>query len=356
MNEKALLIWYHENKTPQMVLDQVRQDFGSLMGFLGSEQRGKHPKLNAFFHTEPTEREISHLMEMLDALGISVWMRGDEDYPEVLECIPDSPLLLYAKGEYQPIDSLAIGVVGSRKCTPYGAWACEKLVRELSAYQVTIISGLALGIDRIAHETALQSGARTIGVLGNGLSTVYPPSHKALYGEVVKNGCILSDFPSWASPLPHHFPFRNRIIAGLSLGLLVIEAKQKSGTMSTAAHALSQGKDVFAVPGNINSLYSVGCNQLIQDGARLTTSAEDILEAIASLSLQKTKSESMKKQDLSEEENLVLRFLEERPLTVDELIERTNFPVQEMHTWITLLEMRGIVEMKGGQCFLLEER
>lgn len=349
MFDRDLLIWYHENNVSQSTLEQVLCDYGSITAFLGAADRGKRPYAK-HFKVEPNDSEVGLLMEQLEESGMTVSLRDEEDYPQVLANIPDAPLLLYAKGTYDPVDQLAVGVVGSRKCTPYGAWACEKLVREMAAYDVTIISGLALGIDRIAHETALQHGTRTIGVLGNGLKTVYPSSHRALYREVEQNGCILSEFPSWAQPLPHHFPFRNRIIAGLSIGLLVIEAKEKSGTMSTAAHALSQGKDVFAVPGNLNSLYSVGCNRLIQDGASLVTSADDILEAIAMLSLRKKKQEKAT-YDLSEDETLMIEILKERPFSVDELVERTKLPVHEMHTLVTLLEMRGLLEVRSGLCF-----
>lgn len=354
MKERELLVWYHEQGVPQNILSEVRSEYGSLESFLGRSPITKKGKVWELLRKTPSERDVSLLKEELDSLGIFVDVQGDTTYPEPLLTIPDAPLLLYRKGEYSPSDRLAIGVVGSRKCTPYGAWACEKIVRELCKYDVTVISGLALGIDRIAHESALAAGSRTIGVLGNGLRTVYPASHRSLYPQVENNGCIFSDFPSWASPLPHHFPFRNRIIAGLSIGLLVIEAKEKSGTMSTASHALSQGKDVFAVPGNVNSLYSVGCNQLIKEGAVLTTSADDILEQIAEFSMQKRKQKEQIELHISEEERSLVDFLKEKPTSVDELVDKLGIPVHEVHMLLTLLEMRGVVSIRSGLCFLVE--
>lgn len=353
MSEKALLTWFHEHNAPQKVLETVRERYGTISGYLESgEQIGGRE--DAFFRHPPSVEEAEALLSDLESRGIRVLVRGCDDYPEMLDEIPDSPLLLYAKGAYEPQDALAIGVVGSRKCTAYGAWAAEMLVRELAQYNVTIISGLALGIDRVAHDAALKYGTRTIGVIGNGIDTVYPASHKGLYAEVEENGMILSEFPTWAKSLPHHFPFRNRIIAGLSLGLLVVEAQVKSGTMSTAEHALAQGKDVFCVPGNLNSIYSAGCNRLIQEGATLVRSADDILEQIAALSLQRKKQQHEEQHALSEEEMKIIQALGIHPMSVDELVRMTGIPVQEMHTIITLLEMRGLLAARDGLCLLTQ--
>lgn len=354
MKEKALIVWYHEHKVSQPVLETVLAQYGTIGAYLDSGDTLGIPADAVLKSKRPHEGEAEALLEEIERRGAKVWIRGDAEYPEPLASIPDSPLLLYAKGDYLPSDQLAIGVVGSRKCTAYGAWAAEMLVRELAAYDVTIVSGLALGIDRVAHDAALKYGTRTIGVIGNGIETIYPKSHRGLYEEVEQHGLVLSEFPTWAQSLPHHFPFRNRLIAGLSLGLLVVEAQIKSGTMSTAEHALSQGKDVFCVPGNLNSIYSAGCNLLIQDGATLVRSADDILAQIAELSLQRKKQQQREAHALSPEEQKILDALGTQPMTVDELVQHTEIPVQQLQLSITLLEMRGILTAKNGTCLLTQ--
>jgi DNA processing protein len=353
VNEKALLTWFHEKKVSQTVLDTIRERYGTITSYIASGER-MGIKEDALLQKPPSADEAETLLADLAARGIRILIRGEEGYPAPLAAIPDSPLLLYAKGQYDIQDELAIGVVGSRKCTAYGAWACEMLVRELAQYQITIVSGLALGIDRVAHDAALKYHTRTIGVIGNGIDKIYPASHKGLYAEVEEKGLILSEFPTWAQSLPYHFPFRNRIIAGLSLGLLVVEAKEKSGTMSTAGHALAQGKDVFCVPGNLNSIYSAGCNLLIQDGATLVRSADDILEQIAILSLQRKTAKKQEEHALSEEEKQILTAIRTGPQTPDDLVRMTGIPVQEIHTFITLLEMRGLLRTASGLCHLTQ--
>ncbi len=353
MDEKANKTRFNEHKSSPADLDSRRKKNCTISRYIESGETLGIPGEDKLQRV-PSADEAQTLLHQLEQRGIRVWLRGEADYPEPLLSIPDSPLLLYARGSYEPADVLAIGVVGSRKCTAYGAWAAEMLVRELAQYDVTIVSGLALGIDRVAHDAALKHGTRTIGVIGNGIDKIYPASHRGLYAEVEEKGLILSEFPTWASSLPHHFPYRNRIIAGLSLGLLVVEAQIKSGTMSTASHALEQGKDVFCVPGNLNSIYSAGCNLLIQEGAGLVRSADDILEQIAAFSLQRKKQKSEKDHALSDEETKILRVLGSEPMSVDALVQATGLPVHEVHTMITLLEMRGLVCAKDGLCLLTQ--
>ena len=351
MNERKLLIWLHENRAPVGLIEKILDKYGTISKYLASDDFRPETKEGTYFRSMPAESTLERMMEELHDLGISVHIRGEADYPQPLDTIPDAPLFLYKKGTLEPADLLSIGVVGSRKCTPYGAWACEKLVRELAAFDVTVVSGLALGIDRIAHETALKTGTRTIGVLGNGLRSVYPASHKTLHREVINHGCVISEFPTTALPLPHHFPYRNRIIAGLTLGLLVVEAKEKSGTMSTAAHALAQGKDVFVVPGNIDSLYSIGCNRLIQDGATLTLSADDILEQIARLSVLRKRTQTETVHALTEEEQQILDLLKDGPLSADALVQKTGTAITDMYALLTLLEMKDAVSARNGLYF-----
>lgn len=353
MHERQRLLWYMEHGVPQSILKTWMEPHGSLEAALTHGDFSILGKHAAVVRKEPTIKEARRLEESLAARGIQVWMRGEETYPKPLEAIEDAPLLLYAMGDWEPIDTLSVGVVGSRKCTSYGAWACESIVRGLAEYRVTIISGMALGIDKIAHETALAHGTRTIGVLGNGLNTVYPKRHADLYRRVAQQGLLLTEFPTWAEPLPFHFPYRNRIIAGLSLGLLVVEATEKSGTMSTASHALAQGKDVYAVPGNLNSLYSTGCNRLIKDGAALVLSADSILEEIAAKQPLPSKP-SRTPSNLSEEEERIADVLRVQPHTLDELVEALDASVESITQTLTLLELRGAVRVDDALCQWME--
>lgn len=273
----------------------------------------------------------------------------DEDYPENLKNIENPPYILYIKGNLRPRGP-GISVVGARKCTDYGKWVCEKLVRDLSDYGVDIISGLALGIDKIAHQTALDNGLYTIGVLGCGVDRVYPFSNKKLFERMEEEGAIISEFPLGTEPLPHHFPIRNRIISGLAMGLLVIEARVKSGTLITANLAADQGRDVFAVPGNINSQFSQGTNALIRDGAKLVSCVEDIVNEMPRL--QEIKEEAVRVQrDLSSLDEVDLKIYETLALeakAIDEIARVLKLAMPDLMSRLTLLELQGLlVELDG---------
>ena len=268
----------------------------------------------------------------------------DKEYPEILRCIDDSPKLLYIRGcleDKRP----GLAVVGSRKCTDYGKWAAEKLVSDLSNYGVNIISGLALGIDKIAHTTAIKSGLKTIAVLGCGVDMVYPASNKGVYNDIINgNGAIISEFRLETPPLPYHFPLRNRIISGLALGLIIIEAKEKSGTLITANYAATQGKEVFSLPGNINSIYSKGTNALIRDGAKIIT---DVMDIVVELPELQAISENIKMIDkdlsrLSEDEKKVYEVIVLKPMSIDEISQVVNMPISLLMSVITMLELKGI--------------
>ena len=252
-------------------------------------------------------------------------------------------------------DSLSIGIVGSRKATSYGKWACEKFSKELVKMGVTIVSGLALGIDTVAHKTAIKEGGRTIAVLGNGIDIVYPKNNKELYADIINNGMILTEFPLKTPPLAYNFPQRNRIIAGLSLGIIVIEAKEKSGSLITAHLALDQGKDVFALPGNINSLYSKGTNKLIKDGARPLLDIEDIIEEISQLQVKisQDKKSKIDYTDLSEVEIKIVDTLKEGPLHSDLIAYKTGLDISAVISIITILELKGIIKELTSRTFTL---
>lgn len=204
----------------------------------------------------------------------------DHSYPENLRLLPNPPGTLYTLGKFKPLDQLAVAVIGTRIMSPYGKKVTQKIVTDLVKHKVTIISGMARGIDTIAHWSAIKAGGRTIAVLGSGLDTVYPPENKALFHKIIQNGVVISQFPPHTKPLGKNFLLRNQIISGLAKAVLVIEGAKRSGTISTATHAANQGKEVFATPGSIFNPHSEAPHFLIKEGAHLATSAADILDMI----------------------------------------------------------------------------
>ncbi|MDP8233692.1 MAG: DNA-processing protein DprA, partial [Candidatus Saelkia tenebricola] len=230
---------------------------------------------------------IDKELELIEAQGVEVLTIFDKSYPEMLKEIYDPPVVLYVKGILSDKDDLSLGVVGSRKCTQYGIRATKELVASLKDYEITIVSGLARGIDSVAHKAALENKLRTIAVLGSGLGCIYPLENAKLANDIALSGAVISEFPFETKPLKQNFPRRNRIISGLSKGIVVIEAAQRSGALITVDFALEQGRDVFAMPGPVDSESSYGTNRLIKQGAKLIDSAEDILSELGLESINK---------------------------------------------------------------------
>ncbi|MDO5708001.1 MAG: DNA-processing protein DprA [Andreesenia angusta] len=274
---------------------------------------------------------------------IEIMTIEDRDYPINLKNIEDPPRVLYYKGEIKRVDNQSISIIGPRKPSAYGIYAVQKLADEIARYGITIVSGMASGIDTYAHMVALRRKTRTIAVLGTGVDRIYPAHNKNVYWNIIKSGAVVSEFPIGTQGFPYNFPQRNRIISGLSLGTLVIEAEKRSGTLITCNHALEQGKEVFAVPGNINSKFSHGTNKMIKEGAKLVEGIEDIVEEIAEL--KKIKEEEDIKDDkikgLGNDENEIIMALKTGPKTIDEIIDLTNMGVVKINGLITVLELKG---------------
>jgi DNA processing protein len=305
-----------------------------------------------------SNRNNNYLLELknkINSLNIDIITILDENYPERLKYIYDRPIVLYIMGKYKEEDSLAIAIVGSRKATAYGKWACEKFAKELVNMGITIVSGLALGIDSVAHKSAIEAGGRTIGVLGNGIDVIYPKKNYALYNEVAQNGIVFTEFPIGTQPFNYNFPQRNRIISGLSLGVVVIEAKEKSGSLITAHLALDQGKEVFALPGNINSIYSGGTNRLIKDGARPLLDIDDIIEEIYELQahMEKKKRESIDYFSLSNTEANIIKIIEEGPTHCDTIAMKTGMDISSIMSMLTILELKGLIKELSNRIFTL---
>ena len=225
-------------------------------------------------------RGLARELKLAEQAGVAIVTPVDPGYPEPLRHIADPPQALYIRGEAELPHVPVVAIVGSRRASPYGLECAERLAYELALRGVIVVSGLALGIDGAAHRGALKAGAPTLAVLGNGLSRVYPPEHERLAGEVAESGWLMSEYPMESGPMPYHFPRRNRLISGLSLGVVIVEASARSGALITADCALEQGREVFAIPGPIRSSTSQGTHHLLKQGARLVTSVEDILEEL----------------------------------------------------------------------------
>ena len=310
-------------------------------------------------------------------LGLRILTIQDAEYPGRLQNIYDPPCLLYAKGRLPAVDeTAAVAVVGTRDCTPYGVACAEKLGYGLASGGAVVVSGLAKGIDAAASRGALRAGGVTVGVVGNGLDVHYPYESRYLYEDIAAAGVLLSEYPPGTEPAGSHFPARNRILSGLSLATLVVEAPERSGALITAETALEQGRDVFAVPGPIDAPASVGCNRLIRDGAGLVSDAWDILREYAGRFPEKLNQHEAKEQPaamgyqarqrsepkpvspsldinksgLTDDQLALLRAMsDEEPALVDELIEQTGIPTRRVLSALTLLEMEHMVTQHSGK-------
>lgn len=289
-------------------------------------------------------------MEGIQKLGLKWKTIFDSDYPKLLKEIYDPPVVFYYKGEFKPEDRRTIAVVGTRKMTGYGKMVTEKFTEEMVRAGFTIVSGLARGVDSAAHWAALNSGGRTMAVLGGGLNKIYPPENIRLAQQIIDgNGVILSEFPPDYPSLPGNFPARNRIISGLSLGVLVPEAAQDSGSLITARLAVEQGRDVFAVPGPVTSQLSRGPADLIKEGARLVFEAGEILEELGLSRVSKVADKiSVSKGDLSEAERKVLEVLENESKHVDEICRIVELDVAKTSAALLKMEISGLVRNLGS--------
>jgi DNA processing protein len=298
------------------------------------------------------------LLEKIYKSDISVVSIKDEKYPGYLKNIYDPPPVLFYKGEIKKEEN-ALAIVGSRKATSYGIKMSEVIADSLGQMGFTIISGMARGIDAAAHEACLKAGSRTIAVLGCGVDVVYPPESRGLMNRIIEQGTVISEFIPGTQPLAYNFPQRNRIISGLSLGIIVIEAGEKSGSLITAHIALEQGREVFALPGNVSSSKSAGTNKLIRDGAKIITGIEDIVDELQILNIDKKKEYLNRKINnktmnaLGNDEKKVIMELESGEIHIDELSRKTGFDIKKLSSLLVVLEMGGLLEQLPGKKYRL---
>lgn len=309
------------------------------------------------------EAVLARELEWITAPGHDCLTLHDPRYPRLLAEIPGPPPLLYVEGDVEVLSTLQLAIVGSRNPTPDGLAIARAFARGLAHAGLTITSGLALGIDAAAHGGALSAEGRTVGVLGCGLDIVYPYRHRGLARDIAGRGALVSEFPLGTRPRPENFPRRNRIISGLSLGVLVVEATPRSGSLRTAAYAAEQGRELFAVPGSIHNPQSRGCHRLIRQGGKLTESVEDVLEELAPLAgvVAATVGKGGCKDEPAEPEVRTLLYqMGYAPIDIDTLAERSNLPVARISTLISLLELENrVISLPGGhylRCHAQDDR
>ena len=291
-------------------------------------------------------------MERLDKAGIKVYTFQDDDYPARLREIFDYPPIIYLKGELSLQDEWCIAVVGTRRATVYGKQVTQEIVENLARNKITVVSGLARGIDTIAHRAALEAEGRTVAICACGLDSVYPPENAALARSIVENGALISEYPLGAKPRADNFPRRNRIMSGMSLGVLVIEADEISGAVITAHMALEQNREVFAVPGSILSPMSRGTNTLIQEGAKLVRNCTDILEEL-NLTANIQQLEMKEMVPTTETEDLLLKQLSSEPVHVDAVCRSSGLPVATVSSNLAIMELKGLVKQVSTLNYVL---
>jgi DNA processing protein len=291
-------------------------------------------------------------MDKLEKYKVKIIIADDPAYPARLKEIDYYPPLLYLRGNLLPEDSSSLAVVGTRQPSIYGRQVAEEIVPELVRNKITIVSGLAYGIDSIAHQSALKVGGRTLAVLASGVDLIYPAKHVNLARQIIENGALISEFPLGIKPKAEHFPQRNRIMSGLSLGTLVIEAGKRSGALITAYLALEQNREVFAVPGNIFSSHSQGTNYLIKEGAKLVQNAIDIVEEL-NLGIVAQQLELKELAPADEAEAKVLQFLSKEATHIDELCRLSHLPIAQLSSTLAMLELKGQVKQLGNMNYVL---
>lgn len=331
--------------TPAAIFAATQSDLRSVPG-IGS-------KLAAAVVRAKEEIDVAAEIEHCRRHRVNIVPLDSTAYPRSLTEIVDPPGVLFVRGTIEPRDALAIAIVGSRHATRYGSMVAERLAGSLSRAGLTIVSGLARGIDAAAHRGALSAGGRTIAVLGSGVLNIYPPEHAELAGEIVARGAVVGEAPVRAAPLSGAFPQRNRLISGMSLGVVVVEAALQSGALITARHAMEQGREVFAVPGPVDSRTSRGCHRLIRDGAKLVETADDVLEELGPLVAAAPREDGTLVHHpaellLNEAEQRILAGVGPSATAIDQVIADSGLPTPQVLSTLSVLEMRRLIKRISG--------
>ena len=343
---KNLVDWFG---SPGRALKASRKELAEVRGL---REKG----LGAIGQTK-TRQDAGEELRRAQQLGLNIICLDDREYPEWLHHIPNPPVILYIKGDASALAEPGISIVGSRAASSYGLRMAETLAGQLAGLGITVISGLALGIDTAAHQGALKGGGSTVAVLGCGLDLIYPPQNRALFEIIPNRGALVSEYPLGTQPDGFRFPARNRIISGLSRGVVVVEATLKSGSLITAELALEQGREVFAIPGRVDSLKSAGCHRLLQQGAKLVMSVTDILGEFVDLGSIRQAAAAPPPApplaELSDEERTLMAVLEIYPKHIDEIINTCLLTVDRVNELLLMLEIKGYCEVLPGQQYQL---
>lgn len=353
----------HEEKLYWIALNLVRGigavRFRNLLDYFGDAKSaweasqahllaaGLSPKIAQNLAQLRTAVDLSRIQAQLEHLQARALTWEDADYPSRLRQIDQPPPVLYLRGELTPADEWAVALVGTRRVTSYGRQVTEHLAAALVQHGITIVSGLARGVDSVAHQAALDAGGRTIAVLGHGIDRIYPPENQRLAERILERGALISDYPLGTQPEAANFPPRNRIISGLSLAIVVVEAGRQSGALITADFAVEQNREVFAVPGNIFAPQSKGTNWLIQQGARPLLAAEDLLDILKleQITYHREARAVLPANDL---EARILDLIRDEPLHVDEISFQAQTPIKEISAALTMMELKGMVRQMGA--------
>jgi DNA processing protein len=331
--------------TAENVFRQTEMDL-----MAASELRPDLAERITHFDLRSAEKELT----AAERANIQIIPLDDDEYPQLLKTIPDPPLVLYVRGRLLK-EEITVALVGSRKATPYGLNASHSLARDLAAAGITVVSGLARGIDAGAHNATMEAGGRTVAVLGSGVDVIYPSEHKMLANKIAQNGAVVSEFPLGTAPNRDHFPVRNRIISGLSRLVIVVEASDKSGSLITARMAAEQGREVMAVPGTIFNEQSRGCNSLIKDGAALVRNAEDVIAELPQQIAERllAREEISREDHLTEIEKNIIGLLSfDQPSHVDQIAQRSGIKSQELLGTLVNLELKNYITQIPGKNFL----
>jgi DNA processing protein len=355
--------WIGFSKTPgigKARLTALKDHFGSLKDAWKASKAelmrgGLDDKIAESFIAFRKDFSAEAELSLLNKYGIAALTCESPDYPSILKEVSDCPAVLYVRGELKPVDETSVAVVGTRRATAYGRQATEELVTNLVANGITIVSGLAKGIDTTAHKSAIEAGGRTIAVFASGLDIVYPPENLKLAREIMQNGALVSEFPLGTKPKAEHFPRRNRILSGLSKGVIVVECGESSGALITANFAAEQNREVFAVPGSMFSAMSKGPHKLIQEGAKLVRNHIDVLDE---LNLSDT-SQQLEMKNLSAPdgiESVILKYVAQEPTHIDEICRQTGLSTPIVASNLAIMELNGLVRHLGGMSYILGKR
>lgn len=359
MEAEELKYWLWWNRVPGVGparFYKLLETFGTMEAAWKAPLQELKPVLGEkiLFNRQETKNGWDPELEMakIERYQYRVYCHADSSYPAMLKKISDPPPVLYARGKFEYGDDVAVAIIGTRNPTPLGGHTARELAANLSRQGLTIVSGMARGIDSEGHRGALNAGGRTVAVLGSGIDVPYPPENETLLEEIVSHGVVVSEFPLGTEPYAKNFPARNRIISGLSSGVIVVEAAQDSGSLITAGFALEQGREVFAVPGNIANESSRGPHKLIKQGAKLIESYLDVLTELAIPYIAASETDSIAVDSLNDIERKVMAVVTREPLHIDQILRRSTLATAQVSSVLVQLELKGAIKRFPGQLYV----